>query len=121
MAGELEAGYRAGRAGPAHAGRPAAEDVDPGLVAALEALVDPGLTWDPMCPLRWPGGAMSSCSPSQVTSVCHQASRCAKRLANGGDFHDFDDFDDFDDFGDTGEHVSDEQAPAQRHTSRCAS
>ena len=35
------------------AGRPAAEDVDPALVSALEALVDPGSRGDPESPLRW--------------------------------------------------------------------
>jgi len=35
------------------AGRPAAAEVDPGLVPALLALVEPGERGDPMSPLRW--------------------------------------------------------------------
>ena len=35
------------------AGRRAVEDADPGLVPALEALVDPGSRGDPGSPLRW--------------------------------------------------------------------
>jgi len=34
-------------------GRKPAEEVDPGLAAALEALVDPDTRGDPMSPLRW--------------------------------------------------------------------
>lgn len=53
-AGELEAGIEPdGRVRRKGAGRPTAERDDPGLVAALEALVDPGSRGDPMCPLRW--------------------------------------------------------------------
>jgi len=52
--GELEAGIEPdGRVRRKGAGRPAVERDDPGLVAALEALVDPGSRGDPMCPLRW--------------------------------------------------------------------
>ena len=53
-AGELEAGIEPdGRVRRKGAGRPAVEEADPGLVAALEALVDPGSRGDPMSPLRW--------------------------------------------------------------------
>lgn len=34
-------------------GRPKLRDRDPGLVTALEALVDPDTRGDPMSPLRW--------------------------------------------------------------------
>src|SRR5215204_3648593 len=35
------------------AGRPRATDRDPGLLAALDALVEPTARGDPMSPLRW--------------------------------------------------------------------
>ena len=51
---ELEAGIEpGGRVRPVGAGRPSVEDVDPGLVPALEALVDPESRGDPESPLRW--------------------------------------------------------------------
>ena len=34
-------------------GRPRVEDLDPGLIAALKALIEPGTRGDPMSPLRW--------------------------------------------------------------------
>ena len=37
----------------AGAGRPALDQTQPGLTAALEALVDPVTRGDPMSPLRW--------------------------------------------------------------------
>ena len=51
---ELEAGLVAdGRVRAKGAGRPAAERKDPGVWAALDALVDPLTRGDPMSPLRW--------------------------------------------------------------------
>src|SRR5674476_1428565 len=51
---ELEAGLVAdGRVRVKGAGRPAAERKDPGVWAALDALVDPLTRGDPMSPLRW--------------------------------------------------------------------
>ena len=51
---ELEAGIEpGGRVRQVGAGRPSVEDVDPGLVPALEALVDPESRGDPESPLRW--------------------------------------------------------------------
>jgi hypothetical protein len=51
---ELEAGVAPdGRVRGRGAGRRAVEDADPGLVPALEALVDPGSRGDPGSPLRW--------------------------------------------------------------------
>jgi len=51
---ELEAGVAPdGRVRRAGAGRPAVEDTDPGVVSALEALVDPGSRGDPESSLRW--------------------------------------------------------------------
>ncbi len=34
-------------------GRPRVEQLDPGLIATLEALIEPGTRGDPMSPLRW--------------------------------------------------------------------
>src|SRR5262245_3054232 len=48
-----EGGAPAGRLPRAGAGRPAIETVQPGLRAALEALVDPVTRGDPTSPLRW--------------------------------------------------------------------
>jgi hypothetical protein len=51
---ELEAGVEPdGRVRGRGAGRRAVEDADPGLLPALEALVDPGSRGDPGSPLRW--------------------------------------------------------------------
>ena len=51
---ELEAGIEPdGRVRRTGAGRPAVEEADPGLVPALEALVDPEPRGDPESPLRW--------------------------------------------------------------------
>lgn len=51
---ELEAGLVAdGRVRVKGAGRPGAERRDPGVWAALDALVDPVTRGDPMSPLRW--------------------------------------------------------------------
>src|SRR5512132_1677664 len=43
----------AGRIRRPGAGRPKATDRDPGLLAALDALVEPTSRGDPMSPLRW--------------------------------------------------------------------
>jgi Rhodopirellula transposase DDE domain len=51
---ELDAGAEPlGRARRAGGGRKKAEDKDPGLTAALEALLDDSTRGDPMSPLRW--------------------------------------------------------------------
>jgi transposase len=53
-AGELEAGVEPlGRAWRPGGGRKRAADLDPGLVPALRALVEPQERGDPMSPLRW--------------------------------------------------------------------
>src|SRR5256886_17348829 len=53
-AGELEAGAEPlGRARRPGGGRKRAADLDPGLVPALMALVEPDERGDPMSPLRW--------------------------------------------------------------------
>src|SRR6266542_1019576 len=43
----------AGRVRRSGAGRPKATDRDPGLLAALDALVEPTARGDPQSPLRW--------------------------------------------------------------------
>ena len=51
---ELESGIEPdGRVRRKGAGRPAVEEADPGLVRALQALVDPESRGDPESPLRW--------------------------------------------------------------------
>ena len=51
---ELEAGIEpAGRVRQAGAGRPRAAEADPGLVPALDRLVDPATRGNPESPLRW--------------------------------------------------------------------
>jgi hypothetical protein len=62
------------------AGRPLVEDAQPGIVDALDALVEPETRGDPMCPLRWTTrstrnlaaeltGAGFSCSHGLVASL----------------------------------------------------
>ena len=52
--GEIDAGVEVSvRVRPPGAGRPRAEDAQPGLVVALDDLVEPESRGDPMCPLRW--------------------------------------------------------------------
>lgn len=50
---EPESATPEGRVRRVGAGRPPATAVDPALVAALEALVDPATRGDPLSPLRW--------------------------------------------------------------------
>ncbi len=52
--GEVDAGVDVSeRVRPPGAGRPRAEDAQPGLLNALDDLVEPESRGDPMCPLRW--------------------------------------------------------------------
>lgn len=52
--GEIDAGVEvSARVRPAGAGRPKAIDAQPGLLVALDDLVEPESRGDPMCPLRW--------------------------------------------------------------------
>jgi hypothetical protein len=52
--GEIAAGVEvSGRVRPPGAGRPRVEDAQPGLLQALDDLVEPESRGDPMCPLRW--------------------------------------------------------------------
>ena len=53
-AGEIDAGVEVSdRVRPPGAGRPRVEDAQPGLLLALDDLVEPESRGDPMCPLRW--------------------------------------------------------------------
>jgi transposase len=52
--GEIDAGVEVSeRIRPPGAGRPRVEDAQPGLLQALDDLVEPESRGDPMCPLRW--------------------------------------------------------------------
>jgi len=52
--GEIDAGVPvSARVRPPGAGRPKAVDAQPGLLVALDDLVEPESRGDPMCPLRW--------------------------------------------------------------------
>ena len=52
--GEIDAGVEvSARVRPVGAGRPRVEDAQPGLLLALDDLVEPESRGDPMCPLRW--------------------------------------------------------------------
>ena len=52
--GEIDAGVEVSvRVRPPGAGRPRVEDAQPGLLVALDDLVEPESRGDPMCPLRW--------------------------------------------------------------------
>jgi transposase len=51
---EIDAGVEVSqRVRPPGAGRPRVEDAQPGLLLALDDLVEPESRGDPMCPLRW--------------------------------------------------------------------
>jgi transposase len=51
---EIDAGVEVSpRVRPPGAGRPRVEDAQPGLLQALDDLVEPESRGDPMCPLRW--------------------------------------------------------------------
>jgi hypothetical protein len=54
-------------------GRKRAEEHDPGLVAALDTLVDPDSRGDPMTPLRWTSKSLRSLA-AQLRTQGHQAS-----------------------------------------------
>jgi hypothetical protein len=78
---ELEAGVAAdGRVRGVGAGRPSVEDADPGLVPALEALVDPHSRGDPESPLRWTTKSTSRLT-DELTAQGHEVSeRTTARL-----------------------------------------
>jgi hypothetical protein len=71
---ELEAGEEPlGRARRPGGGRKRAADVDPGLVPALLALVEPDERGDPMSPLRWTAKSTRKLA-AELTSRGHQVS-----------------------------------------------
>ena len=78
---ELEAGIEPdGRVRQVGAGRPSVEDADPGLVPALEALVDPESRGDPESPLRWTTKSTSRLA-DELTARGHEAApRTVARL-----------------------------------------
>jgi hypothetical protein len=74
-ADELAAGaVPLGRVRRPGAGRPRAEDADPGLPAALEALISDDCRGDPMSPLRWTARSAAGLART-LTSQGH---RCSK-------------------------------------------
>ncbi len=62
-----------GRVRRAGAGRPALAVKDPGLLGALDALVEPLTRGDPMCPLRWTSKSTSHLAGS-LTAAGHPVS-----------------------------------------------
>src|SRR5713101_6116339 len=73
-AGELEAGAEPlGRARRPGGGRKRAADLDPGLVPALLALVEPDERGDPMSPLRWTTKSTRTLA-AELTRQGHQVS-----------------------------------------------
>ncbi len=70
LAGETPAAGRVRRAG---AGRKRAEQVDPGLVAALDALVEPVTRGDPESPLRWTAKSLNTLA-GELTAQGHPVS-----------------------------------------------
>ena len=71
---ELESGVVPdGRVRAVGAGRPAARVADPGLVPALEELVDPETRGDPQSPLRWTTKSTSHLA-DELTTAGHQVS-----------------------------------------------
>src|SRR6266542_887859 len=78
---ELEQGVEPdGRVRRRGAGRPAVEEADPGLVSALEALVDPGSRGDPESPLRWTTKSTSRLAGELATAGYEVADRTVARL-----------------------------------------
>ncbi len=72
---ELDAGAEPlGRARRAGGGRKTAEEKDPGLTAALEALLDDSTRGDPMSPLRW----TTKLAENLAGELSRQGHRCGK-------------------------------------------
>ncbi len=70
LAGETAPGGRVRRAG---AGRKRIEEVDPGLPAALDALVEPVTRGDPESPLRWTAKSLNTLA-GELTAQGHPVS-----------------------------------------------
>ncbi len=62
-----------GRSRQAGGGRKRAEEHDPGLVAALDALIDPETRGDPMTPLRWTSKSLRTLA-AELAGQGHQVS-----------------------------------------------
>jgi len=78
---ELEQGVEPdGRVRRRGAGRPAVEEAAPGLVSALEALVDPGSRGDPESPLRWTTKSTSHLAGELARAGYEVADRTVARL-----------------------------------------
>src|SRR6266699_3567738 len=67
-------GWRSWRGGGGGGGRKKAEDGDPGLTAALEALLDDSTRGDPMSPLRW----TTKSAENLAGELSRQGHRCGK-------------------------------------------
>ena len=82
---ELEAGIEPdGRVRRTGAGRPAVEEADPGLVPALEALVDPETRGDPESPLRWTAKSTSRLADELAAQGHAVTGRTVARLLEAG-------------------------------------
>jgi hypothetical protein len=76
----------AGRVRRSGAGRPKATDRDPGLLAALDALVEPTARGDPMSPLRWTSKSTRNLA-DELTAQGHPVSaKTVARLLAGMDY-----------------------------------
>src|SRR5487761_325054 len=82
---EVRAGARldAGRVRGGGAGRPRLTESDPGLVAALEALVDPDTRGDPESPLRWCSKSLQKIAGALVDGGHQISDRSAGKLLRG--------------------------------------
>ncbi len=82
---EVREGARldAGRVRRAGAGRRSLMESDPGLVAALEALVDPETRGDPRSPLRWCSKSLQNIAGALVDGGHQISDRSAGKLLRG--------------------------------------
>jgi Rhodopirellula transposase DDE domain len=82
---EVREGARldAGRVRRAGAGRPRLTESDPGVVAALEALVDPETRGDPESPLRWCSKSLQKIASALVDGGHQISDRSAGTLLRG--------------------------------------
>ncbi len=79
LAGGVEPSTRIRRAG---AGRPWLDQTQPGLTAALEALVEPVTRGDPMSPLRWTCKSRAKLTAALTTQGWQVSSTTVGRLLN---------------------------------------
>jgi len=82
---EVRTGTRldAGRVRGPGAGRPRLTESDPGLVVALEALVDPETRGDPESPLRWCSKSLQKIAGALVDAGHQVSDRSAGKLLRG--------------------------------------